>query len=361
MGGLRRRDVAPPTQPGRMGTHRESHQKIAVLVAALGPGPWDRDQLRSHGWSDGQVERAVARGDVLRVRRGLYVVRDPEGVAQQLAIPYDSYRARLAGFARSLSETSAFSHSSAAHLLDMWDPFPRSPLVHVTEAGRSGRTDGVLRVHGASLPHDHVTVVEGLRCTTAPRTAVDLAGGGDLPAALVVMDSAMRILVGRRIPDLTRRLRAGSVDRSAIEAARDELRDAGEFVRLWPGGRTVAAAISAADARSESPFESWSRGWMLAVGLPAPELNQVVHGRSGRSYVGDFVWAEERVIGEADGVGKYGRTGTEIRAALRAERERQSDLEADGWRVVRWVTGDRGAQIVARVSRALYLDARSPA
>lgn len=344
-----------------MGTHRESHQKLADLVEALGPGPWDREQLRSHGWSDGRLDRAVARGDIVRIRRGLYGVTDPERVAQQLAIPYDSHRARLAGFARSLSGTAAFSHGSAARKLGLWDPFPRSALVHATEPGRSGRTDGVLRVHGAALPAEHVAEVDGLRCTTVPRTAVDLARGSDLPAALVVMDSAMRLLLARRIPDLTRRLRSDSVGRDAVEEARASLRAAGEFVRGWPGGRTVAAAVDAADPRSESPFESWSRGWMLAVGLPAPELNVVVRGRSGRVYVGDFVWGEERVIGEADGVGKYGRTGPEIRSALRAERERQSDLEADGWRVVRWVTGDPGAQIVARVSRALYLDAPSPA
>jgi hypothetical protein len=344
-----------------MGTHRESHRKLVELVGALGPGPWDRDQLRAQGWSDGQLERALARGDIARVRRGLYVVTDAENVAQQLAIPYDSYRARLAGFARSLPVTAAFSHGSAAHVLGLWDPLPRSPLVHVTEPQQSGRTDGVLRVHGASLPPAHVAVVDGLRCTSVPRTAVDLARGGDLPSALVVMDSAMRLLLARRVPDLTRRLRSGSVEREAVDDVRAQLRAAGEFVRGWPGGRTVAAAVAAADPRSESPFESWSRGWMLAVGLPVPALNLIVRGKSGRTYVGDFVWVEERVIGEADGVGKYGRSGPEIRSALRAERERQADLEADGWCVVRWVTGDQGAQIVARVSRALYIGQRSPA
>ena len=73
------------------------------------------------------------------------------------------------------------------------------------------------------------------------------------------------------------------------------------------------------------------------------------------------MWREHGLIGEADGVAKYGATGAEIRAVLRDERERQADLEAAGWRVVRWVTGDPSAQMVGRVSRALYLEPRLPA
>jgi hypothetical protein len=132
-------------------------------------------------------------------------------------------------------------------------------------------------------------------------------------------------------------------------------------MRGWPGARTVTAGIQHADPASASPFESWSRGWMVAVALPRPELNVPVVGRSGRRYFGDFVWREQGVVGEADGVGKYGATGREIRSALSAERERQNDLEDAGWRVVRWVTGDPGAQVIARISRALYLEPRFPA
>lgn len=82
-----------------------------------------------------------------------------------------------------------------------------------------------------------------------------------------------------------------------------------------------------------------------------------VFGGSGRTYYGDFVWRRHRLIGEADGVGKYGDTAAAIRQALRAERARQADLEAGGWRVARWVTGDPGRSVVARVGRALYLEA----
>jgi hypothetical protein len=263
--------------------------------------------------------------------------------------------------AHSLDRAAAFSHDSAAHAHGQWNPNPPSPLLHATIPGQSDRQDAGRLVHGTALPEESVTVVDGLRVTTIARTAADLARSGDLPAALVAMDSALRLELGRQVPDLESRLRRGTLPRAAVDEARSLLLAAAAAMRGWPGARTVFAGVAHADPASASPFESWSRGWMLAVGLPSPELNVPVLGASGRRYFGDFVWREHGLIGEADGVAKYGATGTEIRAALRGERERQADLEAAGWRVVRWVTGDPGAQVVARVSRALYLEPHFPA
>jgi hypothetical protein len=337
-----------------MGTHRTSIDRVARLVEEHGPGPWTGEELRAAGWSRGQLERAVARGDLVRIRRDLYEHRSAR-TAEQLALPYDYYRARMRGLARALPGEAAFSHTSAAYVHGMWNPWAPSSVVHATRPGSTGRSDGVLRLHGAALTPEEVTTVDGLRVTTVARTAVDLSRKGDLPAALVVMDSAVRVLMSGDGRALSRRLRDGVVPAAEVHAASARLRDAADAIEGRPGWRTVAAALRVADPRSESPFESWSRGWMVAVDLPAPLLNAAVHGASGRRYFGDFVWPGHRVIGESDGVGKYGRTAAEIRAALRAERERQADLEAAGWRLVRWVTGDAGAQIVGRVSRALYL------
>jgi hypothetical protein len=296
----------------------------------------------------------------VRLRRGLYVVPRADEVAQQLSIPFDLRLAKMRAVARSLDPSATFSHDSAAHAHGLWNPRPLSPLVHVTIPGQSERQDAGLLVHSSALPTEFVTLVDGIRVTTVPRTAVDLARLGDLPAALVVMDGALRHLLSRRITDLDRRLRSRTVPTTAVEEARRLLYDAFDHTSTWPGARTVRAGIAFADPASESPFESWSRGWMTAVGLPRPELNVTLLGSSGRRYVGDFVWREHGVVGEADGVGKYGTSSTAIRAALRSERERQADLEAAGWRVVRWATGDPGAQVVARIGRALYLGTAPP-
>jgi hypothetical protein len=343
-----------------MTAYRPSLDRLTALVELLGPGPWACDQIMGAGWSRDQLQRAVASGILVRLRRGLYAVPRPVAAAQQLAIPFDSRLARMRAVARSLDSEAAFSHDSAAHAHGQWNPHPPSPLMHVTIPGQSDRQDAGLLVHGTQLPEEFVTVVDGVRVTTVARTAADLARGGDLPAALVVMDGALRLLLSRRIPDLDGRLRQGAVQVTDVEVVRSMLAAAAEPMLGWPGSRTLQAGIRHADPASASPFESWSRGWMVAVGLPTPELNVPVLGASGRRYFGDFVWREHGLIGEADGVGKYGSTGREIRAALSGERARQTDLEEAGWRVVRWVTGDPGAQVVARVSRSLYLGPRLP-
>jgi hypothetical protein len=171
---------------------------------------------------------------------------------------------------------------------------------------------------------------------------------------LVAVDGALRARVAALVPNATWALREGQVPEHVLVAARDELDEAFGVVWSWPGSRVVRQAIDLAEPASESPFESWSRGWMVAVGLPQPSVNVEIRGASGRRYYGDFVWPTRRVIGEADGVGKYG-SGQDMRSSLGAERRRQDDLEAAGWRVVRWVSGEPGRVVVARLARALYL------
>ena len=339
-----------------MGTHRSSLTAIDQLVAHLGLGPWTRAELVGVGVSDAQVQRLLTQGLLRRVRRGLYALPDASERAEQLALPYDLRLARMRSLATGLTPDSAFSHDSATHIQSMWCPNLPSLLVHVTSPGGTARVANGLQIHATLLPEPHVDVLSGLRVTTVSRTAVDLALRGDLPAALVGMDSALRIMLERVEPGATRRLRGGKIPEAMIEAQRAELSEVGEFVRGWPGSRTVATAIAAADPRSESPFESWSRGWVVATGLPRPSVNRLVQGASGRAYYGDLVWEEYGLIGEADGLGKYGRTAAEVRASMRSERERQADLEAAGWRLARWASGESGAAIIARLGRALYLD-----
>ena len=92
---------------------------------------------------------------------------------------------------------------------------------------------------------------------------------------------------------------------------------------------------------------------MRLAGLPSPVTCLEVRGRSGRQYFADFAWPGRRVIGEADGTGKYGLTDREVTEALRAERRRQRDLEDAGWTVVRWDSTERWRTILDRLDRVL--------
>ncbi|HET7901363.1 MAG TPA: hypothetical protein VFL59_09260 [Candidatus Nanopelagicales bacterium] len=196
--------------------------------------------------------------------------------------------------------------------------------------------------------------------TDAPRTAIDLARTVDLPRALAPVDSALRLLLAPRHPQLEHALRRRDVAPVDVEQARDELVTVLDGMVAWPGTRIARTAVQLGDPASASPYESWSRGWLLMCGLPTPELNVVLVGASGAPYVVDFLWREHRVVGEADGAGKYGSTAADIHRAVRAEKQRQADLEAAGWRFVRWTRGDSGRALAARVQHALVPAAPLP-
>jgi hypothetical protein len=334
-----------------MAVHRATRDRIDAATGSLGPGPWTFHQLVGLGWSPKQLERAVAGGGLARLRRGIYAA----ALARPLPAPLDFRIAHLRAVMSCLPDRAVVSHSSAAWLHGQWDPCRPSAQLHVTIPGQSERTDLGLTVHGSRLPEELVTERSGLRVTTVARTAVDLARGLDLPQALVAVDGAWRLSIEGRLPAASWRLRERTVPPPLLATVRGELDAAYGSVLSWPGTRIVRSALDLGDPASESAFESWSRGWMAATGLPRPVLNAEVWGSSGQQYFGDFVWRSRRVIGEADGMAKYGAGTASVRRFLNAQAERQDDLESAGWTVVRWATGTPGRTIVARLGRALYL------
>lgn len=307
-------------------------------LLGTGLGPWSARDLADAGWSRAQIAGAVSDGVLHRVRHGLYAVS---------GTPSQALAARvLAG----LNERAVLSHESAAGVHGLWIP-RRDGRVHVTVPGEAERFDSGVRVHGSRLPDAMVMDVGGLRVTSPARTAVDLARGRSLADAVIAVDGAALWLVGgdpRRFE-----IREGALDPARVDRARAELWSAYQSVWSWPGTRVVRQALELMDIRSESPAESRSRVWILEAGLPVPDVGAAVLGASGRRYFGDLVWRDRRVIGEVDGLAKYGDTPEEVRRVLAAERARQADLEDAGWTLVRWTTRDGRLKVVRRLSRVL--------
>jgi hypothetical protein len=204
------------------------------------------------------------------------------------------------------------SHGSAALLEGLPTPRPgRGPdLVHVT-ADRHGHARHGLRVHEGTVPLADIALVDGILCTSAARTALDVARGRALPESLVVLDAAART------------------------AGTDALVSAYERLGGHKGLRALASAVSLADPRSESPLESASRGVMISAGLPVPDLQVWVRDRSGRDHRVDFLWPDRGVVGEADGWDKYAAMED-----LRAEKRREDALRDAGFVVVRWTSDE---------------------
>ena len=136
--------------------------RAAAAVAARQHGLATTAQLRACGVGRGAVEKAVARGRLWRVHRGVYAVGHPslsrEGRwhAAVLACP-----------------GGVLSHRPAAVAWRVYrGEFGR---VEVTVPVRgTHRRPGII-IHSSPLPEDEITEWEGIPITTPARTAVDLA------------------------------------------------------------------------------------------------------------------------------------------------------------------------------------------
>jgi len=341
-----------------MGQHRRTRERLRALVDLLGPGPWPLSALTGLGWTEEHVRRAVAAGALVRLRRGVYRLgsmhpstRVPIGPTRTSAPGGTSLLPERVQAAMLAAPAPAWlGHLTAADTEGMWQPRDRDRLVHLAIPGVHDDVVNGVRTHGSELPERFTTTWGGVPITTTARTAVDVARYRGLPDALMVLDSAGRIIGGARS---TRDLRHPGRRARAQELAMEQLGDAYGFERRWPGARSVRYALEHVDVGSESPHESWSRGWIIASRIALPEVAVPLVGASGREWWVDFVWRRQRIVGEADGFGKYGSTDEEVRRALIAQRERQLDLEAAGWTFIRWDTAENPEDWTRRLRSAV--------
>lgn len=315
-------------------------------LAQHGAGPWSRDELLELGWTPRQLERDARAGRLHRLRRGLYARTAP---GPDWSVP-SSYAPFLAG-----SPRAVVSHESTARVAGLWLPVDADLRVHLTTEDRPLPSDPAVRRHRAVLPADDVVAVEGVAFTTVPRTAVDLALGRPLRHALAALDGAVGRLAlgGAWCTPAGRRMLGTDAGRAAEARARAALVESASRAAGRNGCRALARALPWVNARSESPYESWSRGVLIGAGLVPEAVGYEVTGASGRRYFADMAWPSLRLLIEVDGLAKYGSDPRTLRERLAAERHRQADLEDAGWTVVRWTAGERADAIVARVRRAL--------
>jgi hypothetical protein len=257
-----------------------------------------RADALSCGWSDSALTRAVRSGRVIRLRRNQFARVNAK----------DDPRLAAIAAARSCGG-SVISHRSAAvlHDLPLLDPPPRPDLTVRPDC--TGDVTAAL-LHRASLRDEDVVELDGVLVTSVPRTLVDLARSVSVPAAVVTIDAALH--------------------RGWTNA--EELGEVRRMCRTWPGASRVPQIFTLADARAESPLESFSRLVIRRLGIIAPALQPSLHDGSGR-FLGrpDLYWDEFGVAGEADGRDKY-----DDRDVLTAEKLRQERLENAGLVVVRW-------------------------
>lgn len=269
-------------------------------------GVFTAGQALSVGWTRPSLTRARQRGDIVRLRHGHYC----HAAGLDFSVEGRRRVAVAAAAAVVLAVDNAVaSHRSAAVLAEL--PvlsLPRRPCLTMP-AGTTGTTAGA-HLHRAHLPPELVMHRGAVARTDAARTIVDIARESGVEEALVVADAA---------------LRRGLVtqERLAVEIAAH---------RGVPGIATARALSALADGRSESPLETVSRLRLERAGVAAADLQTTLTDLRGAFLARtDFYWDEYGVVGEADGLAKYGMFASVVEEKLRQER-----LENCGLIVVRW-------------------------
>lgn len=269
------------------------------------------------------MDRAIRSGELVLVRRGVVA---GAGCERDYAFRVRVQQARVRGVA-------VAAHGTAVELHGLERLGRPSSTVRLLKPSGGAWRDREVAVGVAQLPPGHVTSIGGVPATSMARTVVDHARRAAHVSGVVIADSA---------------LRAG--------CCRDDLEQVLADCHDWPGIPAARVAMAFADPLAESVLESISRVAFARAGLPVPELQ--VNLRDADGFIGrvDFLWPDERVVGEADGLGKY----KDI-LDVQLEKLRQERLEQAGFVVVRWTWDDiwtRSDWVVARLTRALRLSAR---
>jgi len=279
-------------------------------------------QLFSHSessrlGSDRDLRRAFARGEYLRLGSGVYV-----STSEWSSLDADErYRARVRAAALRSRPKAQFSHESAAAMWRLPSIGPWPTIAHeLTDRGPGGTSRVGIRRHGLGLDPEPQSI-DGVTITSLARTVVDVACTTSFVRAVAMLDCA------QRTPD-PREPRWGLPWATSAEvfAQLDTLGN-------YKGSARARRACEFSDALSGSPGESLARVQFRALGLPAPELQVEFFDELGSIGFADFFWRDIGLIGEFDGISKYGarrhfQTGLGLEEIIMREKAREDRMRA---------------------------------
>ena len=243
--------------------------------------------------------RAIDRGNLVQLH---------PHVARLVGTP-DTPEQRIVAAVLATGEPTLASHRSAARLWGVPRP-ERDPIdVIITGQRRDLQFDGVV-IH---LPTDRTRLTQlrryGITCTNVLRTLVDLAA---------VDPDGVHAAVGHAVT-------SGLASLAAIESA------AADHARRGRGGtvalRDAIADWSIDDKPADSILELAMRRLVDRFGLPPVEFHPVIEG-----YEVDFRVIDTPLLLECDGWQYHGLD----RDTFERDRERDADLLAAGWIVLRF-------------------------
>ena len=245
-------------------------------------GVFSRGQALDHGETDRTLLAAVRGGQLVKLRRGMYVAASTyqgcDDVGRHLllarAVLADQRgRVALAG----VSAAALHGFALYGHDLD---------VVHLVrlDTGSSRSQAGANHHRIRQDIEADLGTYQGLLAVNPARTVWEVACRSSLESGVVTADSALR-----QNPDL-----ADSIARLASRFDR------------FPGSCHGRTAMRLATSKSDSPGESVTRVQFYRYDVPMPELQCKVFDNRGELIgLADFHWKEYRHLGEFDGKVKY--------------------------------------------------------
>ena len=331
--------------PLALGLPLASHDQAQRMIDPFTLPLLTSRSLTREGMTSRQIERRLNTGELVRLRRGLYV----EGSDWSELLPEGRRIVRARGWAETSGSAPVFSHATAAAIHGLPVFRARDDRTHVVvPLPRHHLAEDISRHRGTV--ESGVTEIGGLRVTSLARTIADLGRFETAEASLSAADAALRTISS--LPDAT-----------AISDFRELAR---EFLPpRAPGSAASSRNIRFADPRADRPGESISRLYLHHLGFAAPRLQIEIPGPRGKNYFVDFGFDDLRLFGEFDGESKYrdpvflaGRTPEE---ALRDEKYREDWIRATtGWALVRWTMRDlASARVLSRRLASFHVRPRA--
>lgn len=227
------------------------------------------------------LTREVERGVLLRVRRGVYVLK---ALYEVLALE-QRHIVQMRALDAVSPRPVVFSHFSAAVLHGLPVLPNRLARVHTTVEEAADRGGDGVSGHVFPLTEEEVVDVGPLRATSIGRTVVDVAGAAPPGEGLMAADAVLRSGLPRELLE------------QAIDLAGPRQAD-----------RRIATVVAVAHPGAESASESMSRWNMIRIGYAPPELQHELWDANGWVATLDFffpLFGPLGVGGESDGLKKF--------------------------------------------------------
>lgn len=302
---------------------------------------FQRREALEHGYSDLDLRRAMAAGELVRIRQGGYTFVDVWSEADEV----ERHRLRAHAVLRSHRVPLALSHTSAAveHGLRLFRP--QLDKVHVTCLDRViARTTPDVVYHRGGCTDDDLTMVGSQLVVKPIRAGLEAACLAPIASGLVTLDSVIDLGLGTL----------------------DEIHEGFERLSGHPNSRRLQITVRLTRKGSQSVGETLGRHLMWTQHLPEPQLQFEVRDEWGNLLgTTDFAWPAYGLLGEFDGMIKYGRLrrdGETPGDAVEREKKREDALRGEtGWMMVRFIwaelfrPGPTGAKIRRQLERGKTL------